>query len=113
MTQNEVLAINGLNKKQLATIKRWYWEASKKNVACKLDACATAEEVVAMVNASFKKSEAVEPPKTFSLASLSISELEALLAEIPNVIAAKKAEKLAEIDEQIKALQAQKKELSK
>lgn len=112
MTRTECLEITGLNKKQVATIKRYFWEAEKKGKECKLEACKTAEEVVAMVNASFKKSEKVKP-KALSLADFSIEELEEMMIQIPQIIEQKKSEKANEILDQIKDLQEQIKELKK
>lgn len=112
MTKEQCLAIENLSKKEAATIKRYFWEAEKKGKECKLEACKTPEEVIAKVNASFKKSETVKP-KTFSLADFSIEELEEMMNQIPQIIEQKKSEKANEILEQIKVLQDQIKELKK
>lgn len=114
MTKEQCLSIKGLNKKQIATIKRWAWESEKSGKEFKLESCKTEAEVVAMVNASFKASTPEEKQvKPLNLEDFSLEELEELMIKIPELIATKKAEKLAQIEEQIKELQAQKKELSK
>lgn len=114
MTKQECLAIDGLNKQQAATIKRWFWAAEKNGTECKLIPCETSEQVLNLVNSSFRTAEVKESAKTnTNLEALSIEELEELLTKIPALIEQKKADKLAEVDAQIKALEELKKELSK
>lgn len=114
MTKQECLAIEGLTKQQAATIKRWFWAADKNNTECKLSPCTTEEEVLKLVNNSFRTTETKEANQTTTnLETLSIEELEELLTKIPAIIEKKKAEKLAEVEAKIKELEALKHELSK
>ena len=114
MTKEQCLAIQGLSKKQAATIKRYFWEAEKKNKECKLTPCETEEEVLSIVNSSFKNTpkEGVEI-KRINLNGLSIEELEFLMREIPEIIAKKKADRVAELEAKIQELEALKNELTK
>ena len=114
MTKQECLAIEGLTKQQAATIKRWFWAAEKNNTECKLTSVETEEEVLNLVNGSFRTSETKETAKqTTNLETLSIEEVEELLTRIHGIIEKKKAEKLAEVEAKIKELEALKHELSK
>ena len=110
MTKEECLAIQGLNDKQIRTIKRHFWAANREGKPCKYESCNTPEEVISMVNKSFRVSH-IEDTTTTNLENLSIEELQELLTKIPTLIEKKKAEKKAELAEQIKALQDEMKAL--
>lgn len=116
MTKENCLSINGLNAKQVAVIKRWFWSAQKNNKPCKLEACETPEQVIELVNASFKRTTdetAAPAPRAFSLEALTIEELSDLLEQIPGIIEDKKRAQIADIDAQIAQLKELKKELTK
>lgn len=113
MTKEQCLSINGLDKKQAQTIKRYFWEAERKGKECKLTPCKTEAEVLEIVNASFKGAKETPMKQTINLAAMSVEELENLLTQIPEIIANKKAEKLAEVEAKIKELEELKAELSK
>lgn len=112
MTKEQCLKIQGLNKKQIATIKRWAWEAEKKQIEFKLAGCKTDAEVLEMLNKSVKPNEKEQTPN-INLTAFSIEQLENLLNEIPQVIAEKRAEKLSEIEAKIKELEELRAELTK
>ncbi|MBD5229574.1 MAG: hypothetical protein HDS69_06010 [Bacteroidales bacterium] len=115
MKKEECLAINGINKKQAATIKRWFWAADKKGIQCRLETCETPEQVLSLVNASFKDVESVTTPVTpaTKLEDMTIAELQELLDKIPALIEEKKQAQIADIDAQIAQLKEMKKELTK
>lgn len=105
MTKQECLAIEGLSKQQAATIKRWFWAAEKNKSECKLSACTTAEEVLEMVNASFR-SNYTQAVSGVKVEYMTIEELEKLMERIPELIQKKKEMRRQEIENQIKELQA-------
>lgn len=118
MTKNEILEqLPNLDAKQKQVVNRLFWAAEKRGSKNKLADAASAEEALAIINATFRnkrtEESAPEQKQVINLAALSIEELEKLLSEIPAIIDQKKAEQLAEIDRQIEELKAMKKELSK
>jgi len=105
MTKEECLAIEGLTNKQRTVVTRLFWAANKNNKECRLEKATNAEEVLAIINATFRKApETTVVKQSVNLNSLSIEELEELLNKIPAIIEQKKAEKLAEIDAEIAKL---------
>lgn len=117
MTKEQVLNIEGLSAKQVASAKRYFWRAEKAGKPCVFDDMQTAEEVVAHINKGLRNSTdetaAAPAPRAFSLESLTIAELTELLEKIPGIIEAKKQAQIADIDAQIAQLKEMKKELSK
>lgn len=116
MTKEEIFAqLPNLDSKQRNVVNRLFWAAEKKGANNKLASANTPEEVLTIVNSTFRKphAETVVAKPSFNLSALSIEELENLLTEIPALIEQKKQEKLAEIDKQIEELKALKEELNK